>query len=120
VSDQVDFLEAFLPVYTFARPKDGKSHLASRAAAACAAATLVYVLYRYSPDEAGLAEGAQKAHDSILDLLNLNPNGPSITSGEEKLKPPPQFEKMDAEQIREHLKQERRQKRFRESRNQEL
>ena len=115
MSDQVDFLEAFMPFFTCEKPADGKSHLASRVASFFGASVFLYVLYMYSPDEKGLASEVQKAHDSILDLLNLNPNGPSITSGEEKLRPPPQFEQMDAEKVRERLSQERRQKRFRDS-----
>lgn len=113
ISDQVDFLGAFMPAVSFGKPADGRSHWASRLACMIGCSLLLYVLFMYSPHEKGLAMDVRKAHDSILDMFNLAAN-PSIASGIEggsqQFQPPPMFgndRTIDPEKIRQRMFQDR-------------
>ena len=75
LSDQVDLIGAFVPLLSFEKPADGKSHLGTRVGGFLGVSFMLYVFYVYTPDESSLS--FQKTNESILDMFNTA-NKPGI------------------------------------------
>ncbi|DBB05953.1 TPA: hypothetical protein ACH3X3_009946 [Trebouxia sp. C0006] len=73
LSEEVGFKEAFWPLYEMddAEPIT-LTNIALRASFALLAAGVSWLLYANSPDKGQVGDGARKARDSILDMLNLH------------------------------------------------
>lgn len=87
MSEEVGVFEAFKPVVSLEKPDASKYQVLSRIATLVLSAGLVYMLYTHSPDQATMKAGAKKAHDSVLEFLDiyasqgkLTGNSPSNTS----------------------------------------
>lgn len=98
LSDQVDILGAFVPLLTFQKPEDGKSHLGTRIGGFLGVGFMMYVFYVYTPDESTLT--FERANESILDMFN-NQQKPGLGPGAGYV--PPKFgndRNIDVEKIR--------------------
>ena len=98
LSDQVDLIGAFIPLQSFGKPEDGKSHLGTRIGGFLGVSFMIYAFYVYSPDESTLS--LKKTNESILDMFN-NVQKPGLGPGTGY--GPPQFgndRNVDVEKIR--------------------
>lgn len=78
LSDQVDLIGAFVPLLSFEKPADGKSHIGTRVGGFLGVSFMLYAFYAYTPDEGTMT--FQKTNESILDMFN-NANKPGIGPG---------------------------------------
>lgn len=73
LSEEVGFKDAFWPLFAMDEAEPNTmTNLALRASFALLAAGVSWVLYFNSPDKGQVGDGARKARDSILDMLNLH------------------------------------------------
>lgn len=73
LSEEVGFKDAFWPLYGIdAAEPITLTNIALRASFALLAAGISWLLYANSPDKGQVGDGARKARDSILDMLNLH------------------------------------------------
>ena len=61
LSDQVDLIGAFIPLYSCKKPEPGKSHLGTRIGGFVAVSFMMYAFYYYTPDESAI--GKPKGND---------------------------------------------------------
>ncbi|GAX73131.1 hypothetical protein CEUSTIGMA_g584.t1 [Chlamydomonas eustigma] len=69
--DDVDVFQAFSPVITHEVPEKGKSQWKQRLLAGAMLGGTFYLLYYNAPDADFLKDEAMKAHESLLDYLDL-------------------------------------------------
>lgn len=98
-----------MPLLTFQKPEDGKSHLGTRIGGFLGVGFMMYVFYVYTPDESTLT--FERANESILDMFN-NQQKPGLGPGTGYV--PPKFgndRNIDVEKIRQaQLNERQRQK----------
>jgi hypothetical protein len=90
---------AFVPLMSFAKPEDGKSHLGTRIGGFIGVGFMMYMFYMYTPDESTM-KSFEKANESILDMMH-NVNRPGLGPGTGYV--PPKFgsdRNIDPDQIR--------------------
>lgn len=93
MSEEVGVLDAFSPVISFNGPPKGKSLWKERLVAAIALGGVAYLLYSHTPDVDQLKDEAMKAHESLLDYLDMAGKhktflaGANDTSHEARAKP---------------------------------
>jgi hypothetical protein len=95
----VDLVGAFVPLMSFEKPADGKSHLGTRIGGFIGVGFMMYMFYVYTPDESTM-KSFEKANESILDMMN-NVHRPGLGPGTGYV--PPKFgsdRNIDPDQIR--------------------
>ena len=111
LSDQVDLVGAFKPLYSLGKPADGKSHLGTRIGGFVGVAFMLYVFYVYTPDEQAIGKGFENANDSILGMFEGGPKK-SIGPGSEYVQPKFGSDRnMDIDKIRQNILLEKQRKR---------
>lgn len=109
LSDQVDLLGAFKPLYSFEKPADGKSHLGTRIGGFFGVACMLYVFYFHSPDEKAINSGM----DATQDILGMLKKGPQASIGPGDYVQPKfgSDRTMDIDKIRQNILLEKQRKR---------
>mmetsp|Transcript_28438 Transcript_28438/g.62577 ORF Transcript_28438/g.62577 Transcript_28438/m.62577 type:complete len:308 (+) Transcript_28438:149-1072(+) len=82
MSDEVSVLDAFKPIISFEAPGRGKSAWKQRLATGAILGVVMYMLYTHSPDVDLLKEEARKAHESLVDYLDLAGRHKSFLAGD--------------------------------------
>eukprot|EP00873_Tetraselmis_striata_P027652 jgi/Tetstr1/447916/TSEL_035224.t1 len=78
-SDELGIAESFSPLFEFSLEEDGSEvaapHWAARLGMGLLCGASMYALHEYAPSHGSVKTGLGKAHDSILDFLNLHDPG---------------------------------------------